>query len=54
MARAVFRVIASSKDEKAIAKRHRYLTIVGDLEQSRVLYRADNWGGLDPYPHESR
>ena len=29
-------------DEKAIAKRHRYLTIVGDLEQSRVLYMADD------------
>jgi hypothetical protein len=25
--------------EKANAKRHRYLTIVADLEQSRVLYR---------------
>ena len=29
-------------DEKAIAKRHRYLTIVADLEQSRVLYVADD------------
>lgn len=29
-------------DEKAIAKRHRYLTIVADLEQSRVLYLADD------------
>jgi hypothetical protein len=28
-------------DEKAIAKRHRYLTIVADLAQSRVLYLAD-------------
>src|SRR5215813_13934393 len=27
-------------DEEAIAKRHRYLTIVADLEQSRVLYVA--------------
>jgi transposase len=29
-------------DEKAVAKRHRYLTIVADLEQSRVLYLADD------------
>jgi transposase len=29
-------------DEKAIAKRHRYLTIVADLEHSRVLYLADD------------
>jgi transposase len=29
-------------DEKAIAKRHRYLTVVADLEQSRVLYLADD------------
>ena len=29
-------------DEKAIAKRHRYLTIVADLDQSRVLYMADD------------
>jgi len=29
-------------DEKAIAKRHRYLTIVADLTQSRVLYLADD------------
>ena len=29
-------------DEKAIAKRHRYLTIVADLERSRVLYLADD------------
>ena len=28
-------------DEKAIAKRHTYLTIVADLEQGRVLYLAD-------------
>jgi len=29
-------------DEKAMAKRHRYLMIVADLEQSRVLYLADD------------
>ena len=29
-------------DEKAIAKRHRYLTIVADVERSRVLYLADD------------
>ena len=29
-------------DEKAIAKRHRYVTIVADLERSRVLYLADD------------
>jgi transposase len=29
-------------DEKAMAKRHRYLTVVADLEQSRVLYLADD------------
>jgi hypothetical protein len=29
-------------DEKATAKRHRYLTIVADLERSRVLYLADD------------
>ena len=29
-------------DEKAIAKRHRYLTVVADLERSRVLYLADD------------
>jgi len=28
-------------DEKAIAKRHRYLTVVADLERSRVLYLAE-------------
>ena len=28
-------------DEKAIAKRHRYLTVVADLDASRVLYLAD-------------
>jgi transposase len=29
-------------DEKAIAKRYRYVTIVADLEQRRVLYLADD------------
>jgi transposase len=29
-------------DEKAIAKRHRYLTVVADLERNRVLYLADD------------
>ena len=29
-------------DEKAIAKRHRYLTVVADLEQSRVRYLAED------------
>ncbi len=29
-------------DEKAIAKRHRYLTLVADLDRSRVLYLADD------------
>jgi len=29
-------------DEKAIAKRHRYLTIVADLDRSRVVYLADD------------
>jgi len=29
-------------DEKAIAKRHRYLTVVADLDQGRVLYLADD------------
>jgi transposase len=29
-------------DEKAIAKRHRYLTIVADLDRPRVLYLADD------------
>jgi transposase len=29
-------------DEKAIAKRHRYLTVVADLAQSRVLYLAED------------
>ena len=29
-------------DEKAIAKRHPYLTVVTDLERHRVLYLADN------------
>jgi len=29
-------------DEKAIAKRHRYLTLVADLDRTRVLYVADD------------
>jgi transposase len=29
-------------DEKAIATRHRYLTVVADLERSRVLYLAED------------
>ena len=29
-------------DEKALAKRHRYLTVVADLERSRVLYLAED------------
>jgi transposase len=29
-------------DEQAIAKRHRYLTVVADLEGARVLYLADD------------
>lgn len=29
-------------DEKAIAKRHRYLTLVADLDRKRVLYVADD------------
>lgn len=50
-ARAVKRGLARRKqevvahlgvDEKAIAKRHRYLTVVADLDQSRVLYLADD------------
>jgi transposase len=44
-------------DEKAIAKRHRYLTVVADLDRSRVLYLADDrkqesldgvWATLSP------
>jgi transposase len=44
-------------DKKAIAKRHRYLTIVADLDRTRVLYLADDrkqesldgfWGTLTP------
>ncbi|MEW6283749.1 MAG: ISL3 family transposase [Candidatus Eremiobacterota bacterium] len=44
-------------DEKAIAKRHRYLTVVADLDRSRVLYLAEDrkqesldgfWGTLTP------
>src|SRR5215467_5343802 len=38
-------------DEKAIAKRHRYLTIVADLDRSRVVYVADDrkQGSLDAF-----
>ena len=48
-------------DEKAIAKRHRYLTVVADLERSRVLYLAEDrkqesldgfWGTLTPAQRE--
>lgn len=48
-------------DEKAIAKRHRYLTIVADLEHSRVLYLAEDrkqesldgfWATLAPTQRE--
>ncbi|MFH1609415.1 MAG: transposase, partial [Candidatus Bipolaricaulota bacterium] len=44
-------------DEKAVAKRHRYLTIVADLDRNRVLYLSDGrkaesldefWQGLRP------
>ncbi|HSE57192.1 MAG TPA: ISL3 family transposase [Nitrospiraceae bacterium] len=48
-------------DEKAIAKGHRYLTVVADLERSRVLYLADDrkqesldrfWATLTPAQRE--
>jgi transposase len=48
-------------DEKAIAKRHRYLTVVADLERSRVLYLTEDrkqasldgfWGTLTPAQRE--
>jgi len=48
-------------DEKAIATRHRYLTVVADLDRSRVLYLADDrkqesldgfWGTLTPAQRE--
>src|SRR5690606_27212905 len=48
-------------DEKAIAKRHRYLTIVADLKHSRVLYLAEDrkqesldgfWATLAPAQRE--
>lgn len=44
-------------DEKAVAKRHRYLTVVADLDRQRVLYLANDrkqdsldgfWGTLTP------
>ncbi|MBI3077765.1 MAG: ISL3 family transposase, partial [Deltaproteobacteria bacterium] len=48
-------------DEKAFAKRHRYATIVADLDQGRVLYVAEDrkqesldgfWPTLTPEQHE--
>ncbi len=43
LARRAADVVATlGVDEKAIAKRHRYLTIVADLARSRVLYLADD------------
>jgi transposase len=48
-------------DEKAIAKRHRYLTVVADLDRSRVLYLIEDrkqasldgfWGTLTPAQRE--
>lgn len=48
-------------DEKAIAKRHRYLTVVADLDRSRVLYLTEDrkqasldgfWGTLTPAQRE--
>jgi transposase len=48
-------------DEKAIAKRHRYLTVVADLARSRVLYLGDDrnaesldgfWAMLTPTQRE--
>jgi len=48
-------------DEKAITKRHRYLTVVADLERSRVLYLAEErkqesldgfWATLTPAPRQ--
>ena len=48
-------------DEKAIAKGHRYLTVVADLERSLVLYLAENrkqesldalWATLTPAQRE--
>ncbi len=48
-------------DEKAIAKRHRYLTVVADLDRSRVLYLAEDrkqesldgfWATLTPAQRE--
>ena len=48
-------------DEKAIAKRHRYLTVVADLERHRVLYLAEDrkqesldgfWATLTPAQRE--
>lgn len=48
-------------DEKAVAKRHRYLTVVADLDRSRVLHLAEDrrqesldafWGTLTPAQRE--
>jgi len=48
-------------DEKAIAKRHRYLTVVADLREKRVVYLGDDrkaesldgfWGSLTPAQRE--
>jgi transposase len=48
-------------DEKAIAKRHRYLTVVADLDRNRVLYLAEDrkqasldgfWDTLTPAQRE--
>lgn len=32
-------------DEKAVAKGHRYLTVVADLDRGRDLYLAEGWKG---------
>jgi transposase len=43
LARRAAEVVAHlGVDEKAIAKRHKYLTVVADLDRSRVLYLADD------------
>ncbi len=54
-------VVHLGVDEKAIAKRHRYLTVVADLDRSRVLYLAEDrkqesldgfWATLTPAQRE--
>ena len=60
LARRAAEVVAHvGVDEKAIAKWHRYLTVVADLDRSRVLYLADDrkqeslerfWATLVCYP----